>query len=341
MPGNSPSMRWMTSGDRKSSMTTCEYGSPDAYSARKLSSLLYKLSYGTRGSASIVACVCWSLTSTGPASRAGARALARSNPRPTPVSIEKPPGRRAISLTLRRPDARHRRTDARSMPDFLMRYARLPACVAALLGLLAGTSGCGLWGSPLDVILVMVDGARAERFGSYGADPTTTPALDAFATDAAIFSYAWSTSCASAPALASALTGKYATSHGATTQDERVPDSVATLAELVADRGYATSAFRSGDAAPAASGAFQGYPVRDVDRAPALTDAALDWLKAVARERPVHALLVYGDLPAASRDADGADAPPTTPRDAAALAERYGTALRTTDEQIGRFLDGL
>ena len=231
-----------------------------------------------------------------------------------------------------------------------MRLDRKAVC-GPLLGLVLGGAGCGLFGPPPDVFIVALDGVRAEQLGSYGARDGATPRLDAFGATAAVFTYAWSTSCATLPALASIVTGSYPTSHGATRDGARVPESVTTLAEALAAR-YQTAAFRSGPLLPPANGVFQGYATRDDQqagrRADALTDAALAWIATVPRGQPVHALLSYGDLtPPANGEGGGIDAiavnrgtPPT-----AAMIEvetkRAAAALRFGDEQVGRLLDGL
>jgi len=250
----------------------------------------------------------------------------------------------AISLTSARAGPRRPGIDARRKADRAPRAPRPGARVLALLALVASGPGCGLFGPPPDVFVVTLDGARIERFGAYGAAESATPALDTFAADAASFTYAWSTSCAPVPALASALTGRYPTAHGAATPDARVPDSVVTLTELLAERGYEAAAFRSGPAIPPASGVLRGYATHTVLDAAALTHAALDWLATIPRGRAVHALLAYGDVPA--RVWEGA--PPAAvaaaePGSSAvvAAADRYAASLRFVDEQVGRLLDGL
>jgi len=220
-----------------------------------------------------------------------------------------------------------------------------------LLGLLPGGAGCGLFGPPPDVFIVALDGVRAEQLGSYGARDGATPRLDAFGATATVFTYAWSTSCATLPALASIVTGSYPTSHGATSDGAGVPEGITTIAEILAAR-YQTAAFRSGPPFPPANGVFQGYANRGdqqaARRADALTDAALAWLATVPRDQPVHELLSYGDLtPPANGEGGGIDAIAVnrgTPPTAAMIqmeTKRAAAALRIGDEQVGRLLDGL
>lgn len=218
-----------------------------------------------------------------------------------------------------------------------------------LLGLVLGGAGC--FGPPPDVFVVALDGVGAQQLGSYGARDGATPRLDAFGATSAVFTYAWSTSCATLPALASIVTGSYPTSHGATRDGAAVPEGLTTLAEALAAR-YQTAAFRSGPPLPATSGVFQGYATRDDRqagrRADAVTDAALAWLSTVPRDRPAHALLSYGDLiPPALGEGGGIDAiavnrgTAPTPAMIEVETKRAAAALRFGDEQVGRLLDGL
>jgi arylsulfatase A-like enzyme len=221
-----------------------------------------------------------------------------------------------------------------------------------LLALILGSAGCGLLGPPPDVFIVALDGVGAEQLGSYGGRHGDTPRLDAFAATAVVFSYAWSTSCDTVPALASIVTGRYPTSHGATRDGAGVPNGLTTIADGLAAHGYRTAAFRSGSLVPATSGVFRGYHTHDDrradGRADALTDEALAWLATIPRDQPVHALLWYGDLVSPARgEGGGIDAVAVnrgTPPTSAMIdveTERAARLLRVGDEQIGRLLDGL
>jgi membrane-anchored protein YejM (alkaline phosphatase superfamily) len=216
--------------------------------------------------------------------------------------------------------------------------------------LVLGSGGCRMFGPPPDVLILALDGLQADQLESYGASQGATPRLDAFAIDAAVFSHAWSTSCATLPALASIVTSRYPTSHGATHDGAALADGLVTIAEALAARGYQTAAFRSGPPLPPTSGVFRGYGTRDDQaqrRADALTDAALAWLATIPRDQPVHALLSYGDLIPPARGDGGIDAVAVnrgTPPTAAMIEVEMGRAavlLRFGDEQVGRLLDGL
>ena len=99
----------------------------------------------------------------------------------------------------------------------------------------------GRLGRP-DVVVILLDAARADAFGAYG-DPVPTPAVDALAAEGTRFGEALSPAPwtgASVPAL---LTGLHPDALGAEHWESRLPGSVRTLAERLAESGYATSVF--------------------------------------------------------------------------------------------------
>ncbi|MFK7896246.1 MAG: sulfatase [Myxococcota bacterium] len=66
-----------------------------------------------------------------------------------------------------------------------------------------------------DVYLITLDTTRPDHLGIYGYPRDTSPALDAFASEAKVYERAWSTAPWTLPAHASMLTGQYPSSHGA------------------------------------------------------------------------------------------------------------------------------
>jgi len=96
---------------------------------------------------------------------------------------------------------------------------------------------------PRSLILVSIDTLRAEMLGAYGYERPTSPTLDALANRGVLFETAVSTSPWTLPAHASLLTGLYPSHHGVKSFDVTLPDEVATLAEILAERGFVTAAF--------------------------------------------------------------------------------------------------
>lgn len=105
-----------------------------------------------------------------------------------------------------------------------------------------------------DVFLILIDTLRADRLGAYGYERPTTPHLDRFARESWVFTDAVSASSWTKPAIASLFTSLYPRQHGIGA-DGAAPESegrmslleqrYVTLAELLANAGYATAAFGS------------------------------------------------------------------------------------------------
>jgi len=118
----------------------------------------------------------------------------------------------------------------------LQHRARERAEARALVGL--PTPGVG---SP-NVILVVLDAARAKSMGFVGGRMGTTPQLNAWAASGTVFEKAFSTAPWTLPSHASMLSGLYPSEMDA---DWTVPIDTdhPVLPELLRDAGYATAAF--------------------------------------------------------------------------------------------------
>ncbi len=92
--------------------------------------------------------------------------------------------------------------------------------------------------APWNVVLITVDALRADRMSLYGNPRPTTPRLDAFARDAAVFDSFFAVSAHTSPGVVSLLTGQSPAVHAQTTQysfyDPEIPSPLRTLAA----RGY-------------------------------------------------------------------------------------------------------
>ncbi len=93
-----------------------------------------------------------------------------------------------------------------------------------------------------NVVLVVLDTTRADRLSLYGNPRPTSPALDAFARDAAVYEQAISPAPWTVPAHASLFSGLAPATHGATNEQELLRPEIETLAELLSARGFATAA---------------------------------------------------------------------------------------------------
>jgi arylsulfatase A-like enzyme len=206
-----------------------------------------------------------------------------------------------------------------------------------------------------NVLLVTLDTTRRDALGFHGAAPSPTPHLDALAAESLVFEDAYSVAPLTLPAHASILTGLYPARHGVRSNAIfRLPGEARTLTEVLAERGYATSAavasyvldagfgldqgFQSYDA-PSHRDASRLYQVADrpademvdlaIERIGALSEPFFSWLHCFDPHYPYRD---HGKVPAAELPAD--------PR--ARDRVRYRGEIAFLDAQLGRlfaFLD--
>jgi arylsulfatase A-like enzyme len=138
-------------------------------------------------------------------------------------------------------------------------FGRSLPWVAVLSGLTLVSIQGGLWWTersgtnrlqPLDakvpdVLVIIIDALRADHLSSYGYDRPTSPSLDRFAAEGALFEQAYSTSSYTLPSHVSILTGLSPHEHGAEWLTSKVHGTAAypTLAETLQAKGYRTGAF--------------------------------------------------------------------------------------------------
>jgi arylsulfatase len=109
------------------------------------------------------------------------------------------------------------------------------------------SSGAGAESRRPNVVLISIDTLRPDHLGCYGATPSPSPRLDAFAQQALRFTQAYSTSSYTLPAHGSMLTGQVPAVHGATDPADRLdPARSPFLAQMLADAGYVTAGFTGG-----------------------------------------------------------------------------------------------
>ena len=113
--------------------------------------------------------------------------------------------------------------------------------------------------SPPNIIVYMIDTLRADELGPYGAQVTSTPAIDAFAASAAIFDNARSPAVSTRPAVASFLTGLSPFVHGMIENQGQLPGGFRLLPELLASQGYHTGALIANPNIRATLGFARGF----------------------------------------------------------------------------------
>lgn len=113
-------------------------------------------------------------------------------------------------------------------------------------------------GAP-SVLLLILDTVRADYTSLYGGDIETTPNLDRWGAKGAVFEQAYSTAPWTTPSHASFFTGQFPSIHGATWAVPLV-DRHRTIAEVLAERGWATAGFTANYVATRReSGLAQGF----------------------------------------------------------------------------------
>jgi len=196
---------------------------------------------------------------------------------------------------------------------------------------------------PPSVVLIVLDAVRASSLSCYGYERRTTPHLDAFAARGVRFTAATTVSSWSLPSHASIFTGLFPHEHGAGAPQRDaatgrfVPAPLdgrfVTLAEALAERGYATAGVSANPLVAWHTNLAQGFRHYDVRRssrllalyptllervqrllpravladplsrafpslfrsAEEITDAALDWLARRPPRQPYFLFLNYMD----------------------------------------------
>lgn len=94
-----------------------------------------------------------------------------------------------------------------------------------------------------NIILLVMDSARAANLSCYGYERRTTPNLDALAAEGVLFEQAISVGCWTLPVHASLFTGLYPLSHGMTISKDALPNGFQTQAGQLKELGYETACF--------------------------------------------------------------------------------------------------
>ena len=201
-----------------------------------------------------------------------------------------------------------------------------------------------------NVLVISLDTTRADRLGCYGYAEADTPMLDALAAESIRFDDAVASAPITLPSHTTMFTGLDPLNHGVRNNGEyRLAEEHVTLAELLGNEGYETTAFVSAFVLDARFGLNQGFELYDdkvdvtkSDRfeehisersAATVTNAALGWLNRRDSGRPFFSWVHYFD-PHSPYD------PP--PPFAAHFHNRpYDGEIAYMDSQVGRLLGAL
>ena len=95
----------------------------------------------------------------------------------------------------------------------------------------------------LNVLMVVLEGARPDHLAGAGYDRDTTPFLDQVAREGVRFTHAFTAAPSSVAAHASMLTGLFPSLHGVTEETPVLGSALRVLPELLRAAGYRTAAF--------------------------------------------------------------------------------------------------
>lgn len=235
------------------------------------------------------------------------------------------------------------------------------------------TSSFPLWGNPVlfstqsrsarpPLILISIDCLRADHMGLYGYRRETTPRIDEFARDSAVFAAAYSASSWTLPSHMSMLTGLTPSFHAASRTQKPAP-SVPYLPAILSEAGYEVIGVVSGAYLSPDFGFERGFHIYRVlhrPRASETVDEAIELLKrAQGRELflflhlidPHWRYLPPGDFierfGPAPPDLDKLlnkvirREPPSSQEEVEQLKTLYDGEIAYVDQEIGRLFDWL
>ncbi|MEW6364033.1 MAG: sulfatase [Acidobacteriota bacterium] len=228
------------------------------------------------------------------------------------------------------------------------------------------------------LLLILLDAARADRFGCYGYRRSTTPSIDRLASQAAVFERASSEAVYTQAAVGCLLTSLYPEWHGAYLKERALNPATRTLAEILRGAGWRTAMISASPNASSLYGYDRGFECIDelylkssgkkrlVD-AREVTDAAIRRM----RSFPDGGFMLYlhyrephaphtPPAPYYGRFSSGYSGPlkgdnetediydryhartiKLSPEDLQYMSDRYDENLAYADSQVGRLLDHL
>lgn len=197
-----------------------------------------------------------------------------------------------------------RRSRAGSRPGYRRAGLALLALVTIWL------AGCGQ-GTPAPpaILLISIDTLRADHLGIYGYERDTSPNIDAFFRDGAVYQRAYATGSRTPPSVASLLTGRYPAGHRVRLFYQKLPRRIGAIPDLLPAPWQKAGFVGNAVIADEAMGLGHRFDVfeDEVDRpalytnnversAGPLTDAALRWLREERDpERPYFLWVHYMD----------------------------------------------
>lgn len=121
--------------------------------------------------------------------------------------------------------------------------SRVVAAVGVLLALTGSRVPPSRAQARPNILLITLDTVRADRMGFLGSTRGLTPALDAFAREATVFTRAYAQAPITTVSHATILSGTYPPFHGVRDFGAPLPDRVPYLPDIAHHAGYQTAAF--------------------------------------------------------------------------------------------------
>jgi arylsulfatase A-like enzyme len=112
-------------------------------------------------------------------------------------------------------------------------------------------------GSP-NVLVLLIDTLRGDHLSCYGYGKPTSPAMDQFASEGAVFLNTYTQASWTKPATASLMTGLYPSTHQTMTMGSGLAESFRILPEVYQEKGYRTAIFTSNNLVSPLFGFDQG-----------------------------------------------------------------------------------
>lgn len=110
-----------------------------------------------------------------------------------------------------------------------------------------------------DVLIVLLDAARADHFGAYGYARPTSPEFDAIAEEAVRLENVYSNAPFTLISVTSLFTGHNWRDHGVFEKGQALADDFVTLAEILRNAGYATLGWSDNPYVGGATNLVQGF----------------------------------------------------------------------------------
>lgn len=116
-----------------------------------------------------------------------------------------------------------------------------------------------------NVVLIVLDAARARQLGCYGYERPTTPAIDRMAAEGVVFERAYTPAAFTLSAMASVWTSLWpGQHHRGVPYDSALPESVPTLAEHLSARGIPAAGVIGNDMAGPGLGLDRGFSTFEI-----------------------------------------------------------------------------